>query len=208
MELICMEAKRYLQLLASDAPAPGGGSASALCGAQGAALIAMTARLTLGRARYAARHEACQAIAAEADSLSRKLAAQVDLDAGAYSQMAGAFQLPKETGAQQTARREAVEAATLHGAEVPLETMRLAVEGLQCAAALAEGYNHSCASDLGCGAYGLLACVKGAWLNVLINAGGLSSREDADRLRTEGGALVRRAEELSAALDKLAAAHL
>ena len=124
MELICMEAKRYLQLLASDAPAPGGGSASALCGAQGAALIAMTARLTLGRARYAARHEACQAIAAEADSLSRKLAAQVDLDAGAYSQMAGAFQLPKETGAQQTARREAVEAATLHGAEVPLETMR------------------------------------------------------------------------------------
>lgn len=200
MALIDMQLKDYLNLLASDAPAPGGGSASALCGAQGIGLVAMVAKLTAGKEKFAAYKQVCEAVMAQADTLCEALTKQVDIDTEAYGRIAAAFKLPKGTDEEKAARKEAIGAATLYATEVPLETMRLGVQGLECTGKLIGSYNTNCASDVGCGAYGLLSCVRGAWLNVLINVGGVPDPEKAERLKREGQALADRAERLASEL--------
>lgn len=200
MKLIDMQVKDYLHLLASDAPAPGGGSASALCGAQGIGLVSMVAKLTAGKEKFAAYKPVCETVMAEADALCEKLAGQVDIDTEAYGRIAASFKLPKETDEEKKARKKAIGDATLYATEVPLETMRLGVQGLECAGKLIGSYNTNCASDVGCGAYGLLSCVRGAWLNVLINMGGVPDTEKADQLKHEGQVLADRAEQLTSDL--------
>lgn len=84
MKLADMQVESYLELVASDAPAPGGGSASALCGAQGIGLVAMVARLTLGKKKFAEFHEICEKVANEAEDICDKLTRQIDIDTKAY----------------------------------------------------------------------------------------------------------------------------
>lgn len=200
MKLIGMQVEDYLKLVASDAPAPGGGSASALCGSQGVGLVAMVARLTAGKEKFAQYRPVCETVIAEADVVCEKLAAQVDIDTEAYGRIANSFKLPKETDEQKAARRAAIAEATQYATEVPLETMRLGVQGLECTSKLIGSYNTNCASDVGCGIYGLLSCVRGAWLNVLINVGGIADADAAQRLKAEGESLAARAESLAAGL--------
>ena len=195
MDLIKMQVEDYLKLVASDAPAPGGGSASALCGAQGIGRISMVANLTLGKKKYEAYHALCAEIAEEAALICGKLTNQVDIDTEAYGRIANAFKLPKETDEEKAARRREINEATVYAAQVPLETMRLAVEGLECAKKLIGNYNTNCASDVGCGVYGLLSCVKGAWLNVMINVSGLG--DEGEALYKEGEGLLEKAEILA-----------
>lgn len=200
MKLIDMQVKDYFQLVASDAPAPGGGSASALCGAQGIGLIAMVARLTASKEKFAAYHPVCRQVVETADAICDKLSQQVDIDTEAYGRIAGAFKLPKDTDEQKAARKKAIGEATEYATRVPLETMRLGVQGLECAGQLMGNYNTNCASDVGCGVEGMLCCVRGAWLNVLINVGGVPDQATGDSLKAEGEALAARAEELAAKL--------
>lgn len=202
MKLADMQVESYLELVASDAPAPGGGSASALCGAQGIGLVAMVARLTLGKKKFAEFHEICEKVAKEAEDICDKLTRQIDIDTKAYGCIADAFKLPKDTEQQKTVRRQAIADATLYAAEVPLETMRLGLQGLECTQKLIGNYNTNCASDVGCGVYGMLSCVKGAWLNVLINVDGISDAGKAGELREKGAAIAARAEEITKALEE------
>ncbi|MBQ3496889.1 MAG: cyclodeaminase/cyclohydrolase family protein [Oscillospiraceae bacterium] len=198
MKLVEMRIEDYLTRLASDAPTPGGGAASALAGAQGIALVAMVANLTVGREKYAAHEALCKDVGARAEALLQKLTAQVDADAGAYGRFAAALRLPKETEEEKAARREAVSSAALYAAEVPLETMRLGIAGLLCAKDILAGYNPSCATDIACGAQELLGCVRSAWLNVAINLGSIADGAYAERLRAEGARLCAEAEEMAA----------
>lgn len=202
MKLADMQVESYLKLVASDAPAPGGGSASALCGAQGIGLVAMVARLTLGKKKFTEFHEICGRVAKEAEAVCDKLTGQIDTDTEAYGRIADAFRLPKDTEQQKTVRRQAISDATLYATEVPLETMCLGLQGLECAQKLIGNYNVNCASDVGCGVYGMISCVKGAWLNVLINVDGISDEGKAGELREKGAAIMERAEEIAEALDK------
>lgn len=198
MKLVELQIEDYLTRLASDAPTPGGGAASALAGAQGIALVAMVANLTVGREKYAAHEELCTRVGARAEELLQKLTAQVDADAEAYGGFAAALRLPKETEEEKAARRAAIASAALYAAEVPLETMRLGVQGLSCARDILAGHNPNCASDIACGAQELLGCVKSAWLNVLINLGSIADKARAEELRTEGSQLLAQAEEIGA----------
>ena len=193
MKLTDLNVTDYLKLVDSDAPAPGGGSASALCGAQGAGLLAMAAKLTVGKEKYAAFHAVCAAVIAEADDLCGKLTAQIDRDTEAYNRIAAAFRLPRGDETQTAARKREIAAATVYAAEVPLETMRLAMRGLQCAERLAGHFNTNCASDVGCGIEGLLCCIHGAHLNVQINVGGMA---EAAALRAEADEIAARADAL------------
>ena len=126
---------------------------------------------------------------------------QIDVDTEAYGKMADAFRLSKTTEEEKSVRRQAIEDATVYASEVPLMTMRLGVQGLECARKLIGNYNTNCASDVGCGIYGLLSCVKGAWLNVLINVGGLPEEKGA-AMRDEGMKLIEKAEVLAPALNE------
>ncbi len=186
MELTALTVKQYTELLGSDAPAPGGGSASALCGAQGAALTAMVARLTLGKAKYAEFEGLCQKAAEQAGALQSELLAAIDRDTAAFNKVSAAFKLPKETDEQKAARKNAIAEATLTATEVPFETMRLARRALDVCRTLVGKSNASAASDLGVAALNLLSCVRGAWLNVLINLGGVKDEAARARFQTEG----------------------
>ncbi|MGM9639472.1 MAG: cyclodeaminase/cyclohydrolase family protein [Butyricicoccaceae bacterium] len=200
MKLVEMSVAAYIDTVASDAPAPGGGSASALCGAQGAGLSTMVAGLTLGKKKYADRQAACEAIHGDGMPLVEALKAQVDKDTEAFNLVSAAFKMPKETDDEKAARSAAIQQGTLVSTEVPFETMKLALEALRNAHKLLEGFNTNAASDLGVAALDLLACVKGAWLNVLINIGSLKDAEKAAAFKAEGLAIVREAEELAGAI--------
>ncbi len=200
MKLIDMHVRDYIDTVASDAPAPGGGSVSALGGAQGAGLVTMVAGLTVGKKKYAERESACREIIDAGLPLVQALKEQVDLDTEAFNLISEAFKLPKETDEQKRARSAAIQAGTLTSTEVPFRTMELALEALKNARRLLNGFNQNAASDLGVAALQLNACVKGAWLNVLINTGSLKDKEKADAFRTRGQKLVDEADAVAAVI--------
>lgn len=196
-KLVQMTVEEYINTVASDAPAPGGGSASALCGAQGAGLVTMVAGLTVGKKKYADREEASRAVIEGGMPYVEGLKAQIDRDTEAFELVSNAFKLPKETDEEKKARSAAIQAGTLTATEVPFDTMKMALEALRNARGLLDGFNTSAASDLGVAALELLACVKGAWLNVLINIGSLKDREKAEEFRARGLEMVAEAQTLS-----------
>ena len=190
MKLVEMTVSSYLDLLNSDAPAPGGGSASALCGAQGAALVSMVAGLTIGKKKYPLDQELCIEVAQKASKLKDALLVQVDKDTEAFNLVSAAFKLPKETEEEKAARSKAIADATLVATQVPFETMKLCLETLHYTRSLIGHSNTNAASDLGVSALDLIACMKGAWLNVLINLGGLKDENIAKEFRSKGEEMV------------------
>ena len=190
MKLVEMTVTSYLELLNSDAPAPGGGSASALCGAQGAALVSMVAGLTIGKKKYPLDQELCIEVAQKASELKDALLAQVDKDTEAFNLVAAAFKLPKETEEEKAVRSKAIADATLVATQVPFETMKLCLEALHYSKSLIGHSNTNAASDLGVSALNLISCMKGAWLNVLINLGGVKDEAKAQDFRSKGEEMV------------------
>ena len=186
MKLVERTVSDYLAEVASSAPAPGGGTAAALCGAQGAALTAMVAALTLGKKKYAEFEAVNRAAAERAKELERALEGQVDADADAYALVSAAYGLPKETDEEKARRRTAVADATRVATAVPFRTLALAEEALEVARTLAGRSNANCASDLGVAAASLSACATGAWLNVRINLGGLADEAERARFAEDG----------------------
>lgn len=197
MKLSEMTVTSYLDLLNSDAPAPGGGSASALCGAQGAALVSMVAGLTIGKKKYPLDQELCMEVAQKASGLKDALLKQVDKDTEAFNLVSAAFKLPKETEEEKAIRKKAIQDATLIATQVPFETMKLCLNTLHYTKSLIGHSNTNAASDLGVSALDLIACMKGAWLNVLINLGGLEDGELAKVFRAQGEEMVATAQKES-----------
>ena len=180
MKLVDMQVKDYLELLKSDAPAPGGGSVSALAGAQGVALFMMVADLTTSKAKLEEFHAVCAEAKEKGMPLYEELTAGIDKDTEAFNLIADAFKMPKETEEEKAARRQAIADGSLAATEVPFRNMQLAYEGLQLAQTMVGKSNPNCASDLGVAILNLRACVYGAWMNVKIN---LPSVKDADKAK-------------------------
>ncbi len=170
----------YTELLASDAPAPGGGSAAAMLGAQGLALVAMAAGLTLGRKKYADAQDFCRDAQARAQALMQALLTQADADTDAYLAVAAAYKLPREDEGAALIRAMAIHKATLGATETPLSTLALCQSGLELATELIGRFNMNAASDLATGAESLYAGARGAYYNVKINLSGLHDTEAAD----------------------------
>ncbi len=197
MKLYDTTMKGYVEKLRSSEPAPGGGSASAFCGAQGAALIAMVARLTLGREKYAEFWPLCEEAAVSCDKLSDALLQQSELDTSAYLALADAFRMAKSTEQEKSIRAAAIEKATVYATKVPLETMRLALSALQIAAGLQGKFNANAASDYGVAVANLLACLKGASLNVEINLPGIRNEKLRNELQNEEMTILHESESLA-----------
>lgn len=167
--LVDLAVAEFGAVLASEGTAPGGGSAAALAGALGAALVAMVARLTVGRSRYA-RHDAeMGALRDAADGLRATLLEMVDADTRAYQEVMTAYQMPKETASQVARRTGAVQTALRHAAEAPLEAAGLCLEALELAAAAAAHGNRNASSDAAVGALLAHAGLRSATLNVRTN---------------------------------------
>ena len=182
-----------MDLLASDAPAPGGGSAAALEGALGAALTAMVCGLTVGKKKYAEYQELAEEAQKKATDLKARFVDVMDRDTEAFNVVSAAFGMPKETDEEKAARSAAIQKGLEGCTKTPFEMMELAVETLELTVSILGKSNDSAASDLGVSALSLRAAIQGAWLNVLINIGSLKNKELAEDYRAKGEALLAKA---------------
>ena len=202
MKLAHMSAEELTKLLASDAPAPGGGSAAALEGALGAALTAMVCGLTAEKPQYAAHRAEILEIAARAQELRERFLELMDRDTEAFLQVSAAFAMPKATDGEKALRSAAIQRGLTACTETPLAVMDLAAEGLELVRSLLGRYNESAASDLGVAALSLETGARGAWLNVLINVGSLKDRDKARTFRERGQGLLERVRDLAAQVER------
>lgn len=164
----------FISRVAGPTPTPGGGSVAAHAGALGAALAAMVTGLTIGKKKYAAVEEEMKALALRASALRRDLTSLVQRDADAFEVVRTAYGMPRETAEQIAERDQAIEAALIGAAEVPLETAQAAVEVATVAAVVAERGNSNAVTDAAVAALLAEAACKGAVLNVRINVASLS----------------------------------
>lgn len=193
MKLAELKTAEFVDLLASDAPAPGGGSAAALEGALGAALTAMVCSLTVGKKKYAGYEELARSVQAQANELKTRFVDVMDRDTEAFNVVSAAFGMPKATDEEKAARSAAIQEGLKGCTRTPFEMMELAVEALELTASVLGKSNDSAASDLGVSALSLRSAIQGAWLNVLINIGSLKDKELAEDYRTRGQALLDKA---------------
>ncbi|MFV0496776.1 MAG: cyclodeaminase/cyclohydrolase family protein [Candidatus Fimivivens sp.] len=193
MKLVDHTVTEFIDLMASQEPAPGGGSAAALQGALGTSLTAMVCALTIGKKKYADYQELATAAQLEATSLKNRYLDVIDRDTEAFNGVSAVFAMPKDTDEQKSARAQAMQTALKACTETPFEMMQLACEALKLTQSVVGRSNASAASDLGCAALSLKAAIQGAWLNVLINIGGIKDEAFTSRYRKEGEALMAQA---------------
>ena len=196
--LIRMTLKGFARETASESAAPGGGSVSAYMGALAAALGAMVANLSAHKRGWDDRWKEFSDQAVKGQDIMERLLKLVDEDTAAFAKIMNVFSMPKGTEEEKAARAEAMEKATLYATQVPLRTMQTALEAMPLALEMARKGNPASASDAGVGAIAALAAVKGAQLNVRINAAGLKDSAMADSLTAEAEKIAKEAAEKEA----------
>ncbi len=196
--LIRMTLKGFARETASESAAPGGGSVSAYMGALAAALSAMVANLSAHKRGWDDRWKEFSDQAVKGQDIMDRLLKLVDEDTAAFAKIMNVFSMPKGTEEEKAARAEAMEKATLYATQVPFRTMQTALEAMPLALEMARKGNPASASDAGVGAIAALAAVKGAQLNVRINAAGLKDRAMADSLTAEAEKIAKEAAEKEA----------
>jgi formiminotetrahydrofolate cyclodeaminase len=180
---------RFLDVLGSDAPTPGGGAAGAIAGATGAALIAMVGRLTVGKPGFEDVDDRMRALIQEADTARLTFLDLADRDAHAFDAVMEAFKMPKETDEDRVARSSAIQEGYAHAATVPLEIARVSVELMELAEDATAFGNPRAASDGLSGAAHLYCAALCAIANVEINAASLKDEARRSALLDEVAAL-------------------
>ncbi len=196
-KLVNTEISEYIEVLSSEAPAPGGGAVAALTAAQGAALIMMVANLTIGKKKYAEYEELNIGARDEARTYLEQLMKGVDEDKEAFEQVSKAYSMAKQTDSEKVARREAIAIASVGAADAPLKLMRAGVCALRLAADMIGKSNANLVSDLYVAALNLNAGVQAASYNVAANIPYIADRELAASWGAEAGELAGAAAELA-----------
>jgi formiminotetrahydrofolate cyclodeaminase len=189
MKLTELAFRQLLDAFRSPAPTPGGGSASAMTGAVGAALLAMIGAMPRHRAASEEDVDRLRAAGERSAAISGRLGALVDEDAASYDAVVAAYKLPKDSDAERTARGARIQEALTAATEIPLEVMRQCEAAMEAAAVIARFGNPSAASDVGVALELLAAGSRGARLNVDINLGGIKTAGYADTVGHEAARL-------------------
>lgn len=170
----------FLDALASSAATPGGGSAAAILGGMGAALVSMVCNLTIGKKKYADVEGDMKDLLAKAEDLRHRLTGMIQEDVKAFDTVMGAYGMPKETDADKAARDAAIQDALKQATEVPIRCCRLAREVIDLALTASEKGNLNVISDAGVGVLSAYAALRSAALNVYINAKMISDKSFVD----------------------------
>ena len=178
MDMTMESCRKFVEVLASDAPAPGGGGASALVGAIGTALGNMVGSLTVSKKKYADVEAEILALKAKCDTLQTELLNQVEADEQGFLPLAKAYGIPRDA----PNRDQILEEATLTACAVPVRIMELCCEAMEAIAVFAAKGSRLAVSDAGCGAVCVKAALQAASLNVFINTKTLKDREAAEAL--------------------------
>ncbi|MFU8826720.1 MAG: glutamate formimidoyltransferase [Brevefilum sp.] len=190
----------FLAALASGDPTPGGGSAAAYGAAMAASLVAMVGRVTVGKKKYADVEAHMWLLIEEALALQAAMHLAVEKDADAFESYMKAMRLPRDTDQQKAERLQAIQAASINAAEVPLYVARQAVQILGLAHKAAELGNVNAISDAGSAAALAQAALEGAGLNVRINLLGMEEEPEPANMLTELRSLEAQAAKLKDAM--------
>ena len=177
MKLTDKPVSNFLDELASNAPAPGGGSVAALSGALGAALVSMVCNLTLNKKGYEEVQDDIRDLLAQSEALRKELSDLLEADVAAYTGYSKAAKMPRETDEEKTERSKSMLAALKVATDVPLSIAEAAVKVMDLCMPAAEKGNKWAVSDAGVAALMAEAALRSAALNVLINLGTLKDEE-------------------------------
>ncbi len=180
MELIKTNLTEFTERLASPAPVPGGGGASALVGAISAALGDMVGEFTVGKKKYADVEADIRALMASAQALRVRLLACVDQDAAVFEPLSRAYAMPKDD----PDRDATMEACLRDAASVPLEVFDLCCEVIALQKEFARKGSKLILSDAATGAALCCGALQGAAVNVRVNTALMRDRAYAERINT------------------------
>jgi formiminotetrahydrofolate cyclodeaminase len=170
---------QFLDRLASGDPTPGGGSAAAIMGAMGAALVSMVCNVSFGKKGYEAAEPELRDMLGKSEALRARLTAMVADDVAAFDSLMAAYKLPKSSDEEKSRRAETIQASLERATQVPLECARACFAVIEMARRAADlGYKHVI-SDVGAGVAAADAALRSAALNVFINAPALKDRRFA-----------------------------
>ena len=178
MDMTQESCRKFVEVLASNAPAPGGGGAAALVGAIGTALGNMVGSLTVCKKKYADVEAEIIALKAKCDALQTELLNQVEEDDKGFVPLSKAYGIPKDD----PSRAEIMEKATITACQVPMHIMELCCESIEAISVFAAKGSRLAVSDAGCGAVIVKSALQAASLNVFINTKTLQNREAAEEL--------------------------
>jgi glutamate formiminotransferase/formiminotetrahydrofolate cyclodeaminase len=190
--LTSMQVDDFTELLSTDAPAPGGGSVAALCGALSGALSSMVGALTHGKKGYKDVTEEVEGVGVKGQRLKDEFLADVDRDTDAFNRVMDAMRLPKKTDEDKAVRKAAIEEASKGATLVPFGVLKRTLEAAEIARRIVKSGNRNSISDAAIAALTARVAAEGAYLNVKINLPGLEDEEfktstlaEADRIRAE-----------------------
>lgn len=187
MDLTC---KQFIDVLASKAPAPGGGGAAAYVGAIGMALGSMVGSLTVGKEKYAVVEADVRELMTRAEALQERLIGLVAADAEAFGPLSRAYGLPKETEEERAHKAAVMEACLRDACAVPLDIMRACCEAIDLHEQFAAKGAAIAISDVGCGVVCCKAALRAASLNVFINTGSMIDHDYAQSCNDEAHAML------------------
>jgi methenyltetrahydrofolate cyclohydrolase len=188
------EIEAFLAALASQSATPGGGSAAAIIGAMGAALVSMVCNLTIGKKKYVEVEGEMKDVLAKAETLRQKLIGMIEDDVKAFDAVMGAYGMPKETDADKAKRDAAIQAALKQATDVPMACARAARQVIDIAATASDKGNLNVISDAGVGVLAGYAALRSAALNVFTNARMITDKTFAEAKLKELNQLLAGAE--------------
>jgi methenyltetrahydrofolate cyclohydrolase len=188
--LVELSIEEFSNVLASDAPAPGGGSVAALSGALGADLVSMVCSLSIGKTEYEAFHQNLSDTLEKAQKLSKSLLKRVDLDTEAFNGVMAAFKLPKHTDEDKKKRTEEIQNSYIEAVKSPLGIARECLDVLRLAEKLTGKSNSNALSDLGVASQQAYAGLEGAIMNVKINIPSIKDEGFKSKTSSEISALL------------------
>lgn len=186
MDMTMESCRAFVEVLASNAPAPGGGGAAALVGAIGTALGNMVGSLTVGKKKYADVEAEIIALKGKCDELQKQLLDQVEADEVNFLPLAKAYGIPKDD----PNRDKIMEEATIIACSTPMKIMELCCEAMDCIAVFAAKGSRLAVSDAGCGAVCCKAALQAASLNVFINTKTLKNRDVAEEMNRKANLML------------------
>ena len=167
----------FLDQLASKASTPGGGSAAAIMGAMGAALVSMVANLTVGKQKYQDVEEEMQGFLERSEDMRSRLTGMIQADIDVFDKVMTAYGMARETDTEKAARSEAIQSALKEATDVPLACAQLCADVIELCRPVAEKGNLNVISDAGVAVLAAHAALRSAALNVYINIGGIRDQE-------------------------------
>lgn len=195
--------REFANELSMDSPAPGGGSAAALCGALSASLSSMVANLTVGKRGYEKAWKDLKRVAARAQRLKDAYLQFVNLDARSFDRLMEAYRLPKASEEQKRERDASVESAAKEATLVPFDVLSKSIDLLKLAKKVAQKGNRNSLSDAGVAGLAARAAAEGAYYNVRINLPNIQDGEFLSDIKKRSARLRKRVLRLASEINKM-----